>query len=130
MIRIKAQGMNNINIRLSNKVFTDIKRFPYGFRKSGDFSISDANILSSYGHILQALEQGQIEPISREEKHFLKMSKGLANPQTAVERAWRKYIQLSCSRKNFFTLNSSSIAPPAANDDSEDYISDDLEIEA
>jgi uncharacterized protein YifE (UPF0438 family) len=122
--------MNNIDIRHGKCAFADMKRFPYGFRKSGDFSITEATILSTFGHTLQALEQGQLEPNSSEENHFVSVAKGFASPQTAVERAWNKYRLLTSTRKNFFTLNSKSMASSAANDEEDDFDSSDLEIEA
>ena len=60
--------MNNIAIRTSAKPFIDRVKFPYGFKKSGDFSISEANLLSLYGRTLNALETGELQAESEDEK--------------------------------------------------------------
>ena len=39
--------MKNLSIRVSQKPFIDRQKFPYGFRKSGDFSIGEADILTN-----------------------------------------------------------------------------------
>ncbi|MEC8374138.1 MAG: DUF413 domain-containing protein, partial [Pseudomonadota bacterium] len=48
--------MKSLAIRLSPKPFIDRQKFPYGFRKSGDFSITEANLLTQFGKTLLALE--------------------------------------------------------------------------
>ena len=98
--------MNEITIRPGKKTFTNVMRFPYGFKKSGDFSITEASILSEYGETLQSLEMGSIKPVSKEEKRFVKMTKKLVLPITTVEQAWLKYSRLTNTKKNFYTLNS------------------------
>jgi uncharacterized protein YifE (UPF0438 family) len=113
--------MNQNNIRMGTKLFTDVKRFPYGFKKSGDLSIAEANILSELGHTLQCLELGTFGPESEEEEHFVQVFKGFASPETTVERAWAKYIRLSNTRRNFFSLHSPSFNVDIPNEDSEEF---------
>jgi uncharacterized protein YifE (UPF0438 family) len=91
--------MNQNNIRMGTKLFTDVKRFPYGFKKSGDLSIAEANILSE----------------------LVQVFKGFASPETTVERAWAKYIKLSNTRRNFFSLHSPSFNVDIPNEDSEEF---------
>lgn len=122
--------MNDTNIRIGTKLYSNVKHFPYGFKKSGDFSIAEANILSVLGHTLQLLELGTLKPESDEEKHFVQVSKRLANPETKIERTWLKYIQLTSTRKNFFTLHNSSCNITVTNEETGEFNNSDLEIEA
>jgi uncharacterized protein YifE (UPF0438 family) len=122
--------MSGTKIRVGTKFFTDVKRFPYGFRRSGDLSIVDSSILSTYGHILQSLALGSLEPESIDEKRFVEVSKGLVNPETAIEKAWLKYTQLTTTRKNFFTLHSPCFSITFANEQIEEFDNSDEEIEA
>ncbi|MFT5675666.1 MAG: hypothetical protein ACI808_001597 [Paraglaciecola sp.] len=122
--------MNDTNIRIGTKLFTDVKNFPYGFKKSGDFSIAEATILSVHGYTLQSLGLGTLKPESNEEQHFVEVSKGLVIPKTTAERAWLKYILLTSNRRNFFTLHSSSFNIAVAEEENNEFNNSDLEIEA
>jgi uncharacterized protein YifE (UPF0438 family) len=120
--------VNDTNIRIGTKLYSNFRRFPYGFKKSGDFSIVEANILSVFGHTLQLLELGTLKPESDEEKHFIQVSKRLADPETTIERTWLKYIKLASTRKNFFMLQNSSYNITVTNEDTEEFNNNDLEI--
>lgn len=76
---------------LVNRVFTDPKNYPYGFSRSGDFSINESKALSQYGCLCAALVDGVVEPESEEDKHFLLSAFGKVEPDTMAERAWFKY---------------------------------------
>lgn len=97
--------MTLFNIRQGTKLFTDRVKFPYGFKKSGDFSISEAELLSYYGFTLFKLEQGEIKPETADEKHFLAVVKGKATATTLLEKTWLKYIRLSRHARPFHTLH-------------------------
>jgi len=108
-------GINNVGtiimstaIRPSSKPFVDRRKFPYGFKKSGDFSISEANILTTYGSTLLGLESGDLKPETADEKHFVKFVNGKAQASGSIEKTWAKYVQLARGRKQFFTLHSSA----------------------
>ncbi|WP_299083940.1 DUF413 domain-containing protein [uncultured Paraglaciecola sp.] len=122
--------MNNTNIRPGKVLFSELKRFPYGFKKSGDFSIAEAEVLSIYGQTLHLLAMDTLEPESTEEAHFILVAKGLTPPDTTVERSWLKFIQLTSTKKNFFTLHSSNFNLAATNEDHNEFINGDLEFEA
>lgn len=100
--------MIETEIRIGEKRFYDNKAFSRGFGKSGDFTLNEDYLLSSYGQTLLALETGEISPINSEEKHFLKVVKNPGKAKTKLERTWLKYIKLSRGRKNFHTLNGRS----------------------
>jgi uncharacterized protein YifE (UPF0438 family) len=71
---------------------------------------------------------GTLKPESDEEKHFIQVSKRLADPETKIERTWLKYIKLASTRKNFFMLQNSSYNITVTNEDTEEFNNNDLEI--
>ena len=94
--------MNNIAIRTSAKPFIDRVKFPYGFKKSGDFSISEANLLSLYGRTLNALETGELQAESEDEKHFVDFISGRAEAINPVEKSMGKVCKALSWQKNIF----------------------------
>tara|TARA_Y100000296_G_scaffold82373_1_gene111380 strand:+ start:448 stop:804 length:357 start_codon:yes stop_codon:yes gene_type:complete len=100
--------MKSLAIRLSAKPFIDRQKFPYGFRKSGDFSITEADILTNYGKTLLGLESGALSPESEDEEHFVKFISGEVEAANNLEKAWAKYVKLARGKKHFYTLHSSA----------------------
>ncbi|MDV7103810.1 DUF413 domain-containing protein [Vibrio sp. TH_r3] len=98
--------MIETKIRIGEKRFNDNKVFPRGFGKSGDFTLEEDFLLTTYGQTLLALESGDIKPLNAEEKHFLKVIKNPVKAKTKLERTWLKYIRLARNRRNFYTLTS------------------------
>ncbi|MDU0353726.1 DUF413 domain-containing protein [Paraglaciecola aquimarina] len=121
--------MNSINIRLGSKIYSDPVNFNYGFKKSGDFSITESDILSAYGQSLLGLEMGELSPETDEEKRFVQVMMGKAQAETRVEKTWVKYVRLSRTKRNFFTLYSSASKSTLDYPDNEDYDENDLEVE-
>jgi uncharacterized protein YifE (UPF0438 family) len=76
---------------LLKRLFSDPKNYPYGFSRSGDFSISESRALSDYGCLIAALVDGQVTPQDDEDKQLLASALGQAEPQSAAERAWLRY---------------------------------------
>lgn len=122
--------MDNINIRVGTTLFTNVNRFPYGFKRSGDFSIDEATILSVHGHILHSLALNILEPESKEEEHFVLVFNGPTAAVTPAERVWAKYTKLTCTKKNFFTLNTAGCNVEKDNEASEGSVGCDVEITA
>ena len=56
---------------LVQRMFSDAKNYPYGFSRSGDFSISESKALSEYGCLIAALVDGQIQPETSEDNDLL-----------------------------------------------------------
>ncbi|CAH0532921.1 hypothetical protein VST7929_00770 [Vibrio stylophorae] len=120
--------MENTLFRHGKKRFYDDKKFPRGFAKSGDFTLTEEEILMTYGETMLALETGELAPENCDEKHFVK---ALAHPGKAknkIEHVWLKYIRLSRGRKNFHTLNGTVKNNDVVND--EDYSSEDDDVMA
>ncbi len=74
------------------KKFSDNKKFPYGFSRSGVFSLNQSEVLESKGCLMQALLNGVVENPSREDLEFIEaVNKGIFthNLDTLV---WYKYV--------------------------------------
>lgn len=117
--------MNTFTIRKSQKPFIDRLKFPYGFRKSGDFSIGEADLLSTYGKTLVALEKGEFCAESVDEKHFIDFINGRVEAHNTLERTWAKYVRLARGKKHFYTLHSSA---SNQSDYDEDYSDDEFDV--
>jgi uncharacterized protein YifE (UPF0438 family) len=76
---------------LLRKVFSDAKNYPYGFSRSGDFSISESRALAEYGCYISALIDGQIEATSEDDVNMISAIRGDIPPQNTAQTAWIKY---------------------------------------
>ena len=117
--------MKSLAIRLSVKPFIDRLKFPYGFRKSGDFSITEADLLTKYGKTLLSLESGELSPESDDESHFVDFVNGKVPAENSVEKAWAKYVRLARGKKHFYTLHSSA---SNQSDFDEDYTDEEFDV--
>lgn len=114
--------MSDIQIRAGKRAFTDVLHFPRGFSRSGDFSIGDSNLLTQYGETLNQLSHGDLPPENEQEKHFVDVCFGEAEPETKLEFVWIKYLNKT-RRRQFFTLcGSDRAAQPAASDPSDSVL--------
>ncbi|GAC35260.1 DUF413 domain-containing protein [Paraglaciecola polaris] len=111
---------------LFQRIFSDPKHYPYGFARSGDFSISESRALSQYGCLITALLDGQIEAECDEDNALLASAKGEKEPSTVAEKAWSKYDKRIHRPK----LGNIYGSRPSTQRDEEDMSEDtDLEIE-
>jgi uncharacterized protein len=116
--------------------FTDYKHYPHGFRRSGDYSIKEADRIERFGHLFQQLQSGEKKPSGAEEKEFLKQLTG-KSPVTAPEvMAWNKYQKKISESKQYFPLCSTLLdgdTPIAkksvAGDDVVDGDADDIDVD-
>lgn len=51
--------------------FFDDKNYPRGFSRHGDYTIKESQVLEQYGQAFKALESGEREPVTKEEKTLL-----------------------------------------------------------
>ena len=80
------------DIRASlNKAFQDVNNYPYGFSRSGDFSIKESQLLENNGTWLAALADGVITPETDEEQRVLSVIGGSEKPESSLEKVWIKY---------------------------------------
>lgn len=77
--------------QLTKRPFSDKKHYPYGFGRSGDFSISESKLLQSHGSLFAALVDGKLTPQNDEEQQYLESALGHRPPHTPQEKAWLKY---------------------------------------
>jgi len=97
--------MSDTQFRHGKKRFYDNTKFPRGFAKSGDFTLSEEDLLILYGDTMLGLESGDLQPENSEEKHFVKVLLHPGKAKSKLERVWLKYVQLARGRKRFHTLN-------------------------
>ncbi|MFT5704821.1 MAG: hypothetical protein ACI8SK_000774 [Shewanella sp.] len=98
--------MSDTSFRCGQKSFIDNINFPRGFRKSGDFSVIESELLSLYGHTLFGLESGLLTPENIEEEHLVQVLSQPDKASTKIELVWIKYIKLTREPKRFHSLNS------------------------
>ncbi len=101
-----------------NKSFQDFKHYPYGFSRSGDFSIKETQLLESNGVWLAALADGRITPESEEETRLLQVIGGVLPPDSALEKVWMKY-QKRINRPHVGALSSKNVVNSDDNEDDE-----------
>ncbi|MDN7125042.1 DUF413 domain-containing protein [Pseudidiomarina terrestris] len=77
--------------QITKKAFNDFKNYPYGFARSGDFSIRESDVLSKHGSLIAALINGEVEPMSAEEQSLLAVARGEKAAESDIEKAWSKY---------------------------------------
>lgn len=111
---------------LAKKPFMDRKHYPYGFSRSGDFSISESKVLAQYGSLIAALVDGHLAPQTAEEKGYLEAALGHRPAESAAEKAWVKY-QSRINRPKAASIYGSKRAAELDDDDVSDVT--DLEIE-
>ena len=116
---------NVTRLDLLKRMFSDPKNYPYGFSRSGDFSISESKALSQYGCLIAALVDGKVTPETEEDHRFLKSAYGKLEPESAAEKAWLKYQKRISRPKLGSIYGTKSIG--AADDDNADDGMDDVE---
>ncbi|WP_026376940.1 DUF413 domain-containing protein [Aestuariibacter salexigens] len=111
---------------LYRRMFADPKNYPYGFARSGDFSINESKALSQFGCVIAALVDGQLQPSTDEEHGFLAAAFEQRPPETPAERAWLKY-QKRINRPKLGSIYGTKSA--VIDDDGDAGISDDSDLE-
>lgn len=112
---------------LIKRVFTDVKNYPYGFSRSGDFSINESRALSQFGSLIAGLVDGVIDPETDDDQGYLQAAFGNKEPENLAERAWVKYQRrINRPRTGSFYGNKPT---RLGDDDSDDDITDDAELE-
>jgi uncharacterized protein YifE (UPF0438 family) len=132
IIAIKAEIRGHMTTlsreKLINRPFADKKHYPYGFARSGDFSISESKLLQAHGSLFAALVDGKIEPSSDVEINYLNAALGQCEPQTPQAKAWVKY-QTRINRPKAASIYGSKRVVTEDTDDTAEIDDDnDLEI--
>lgn len=74
------------------RLFSDVKNYPRGFRRSGDFSIKEAEALEQLGNLIIALEKGEYQATDEEDHHIVAVLRGEVPADSYATKAWKKYI--------------------------------------
>ena len=99
--------------------FFDNKNYPRGFARHGDYTIKESQHLEQFGQACLALESGERQPATAEEKQFVAVMKGEREAETALEKVWVKYRTLTSKSKRIYTLSGNVNADVGSSDDSE-----------
>ncbi len=84
--------------------FFDNKNYPRGFSRQGDYTIRESQLLEQFGQACLALEKGEREPVTKEEKQFVAVVKGEILATTPLEKVWVKYRTKISSKKRLYML--------------------------
>jgi len=80
---------------VSHKRFYDDTNFPKGFKRSGDFTSKEAELLELHGHAMKNLAEGKTLPVTADEAQFVEVIKGNIAPSSLLEHIWLKYRKLA-----------------------------------
>ncbi|WP_017443737.1 DUF413 domain-containing protein [Gayadomonas joobiniege] len=119
--------MSKTKQQLLARIYDDPKNYPYGFRRSGDFSIRESEALSAYGNLFNALYKGEIEPSDEEDDRIIAVMQGRVEPQTVPEKAWLKY-QSRLNRPKLGSLYGNKKATYTSDEDDAIEVDDDTEL--
>lgn len=112
----------------SKKRFYDDANFPKGFRRCGDFTNKEAELLETHGEAMKALAEGSRPPVTVEEAQFVDVMRTNQAPGSLLEQIWLKYCKLA-QGKPFYavvgTVHSVASAPETETDIELDDIDDD-----
>ncbi|WKE65337.1 DUF413 domain-containing protein [Gallaecimonas kandeliae] len=93
-----------MNSFMSGKKFFDDLNFPRGFQRSGDFTITEANLLTDKGMGMHELASGQREPMTADEQRFISVCRGEQPASSNEEKVWLKYLNRITQRRHIYTI--------------------------
>ena len=82
-------GATMSKIPPEHRVYLQRRPFMFGC-STAIFPADELQALSDFGNWLQALADGAIQPVTKEQKHFLTVDREQAEPSTVCERAWMR----------------------------------------
>jgi uncharacterized protein YifE (UPF0438 family) len=88
----------------TDKIFRDPINFPYGFVRSGEFTIEQARLLERCGEVYQALDAGTRQPQGDQEREFVAFCRGERDANSLHERVWKRYQDKVKRAGMIFTL--------------------------
>ena len=123
---------------VSHKRFYDDTNFPKGFKRSGDFTSKEAELLELHGHAMKNLAEGKTLPVTADEAQFVEVIKGNIAPSSLLEQIWLKYRKLARGKPFYAVVGTvhlpatkPEVEPEAAFDvDVDVEIEDDVQDEA
>lgn len=95
---LARKGQTNQNKSImsfeSDKRFNDFKHFPRCLRRSGEFTVAEADSLEKYGTVMLALYQGNLAPRDDVESAFIEQVKSGAAGNNPHAKVWFKYLKV------------------------------------
>lgn len=113
--------------QLIKRVFADPKNYPYGFARSGDFSINESRALGQHGSLIAALVDGLLKPETDEDFSYIASAHGDKEPESVAEKAWLKY-QKRINRPKAASIHGAKHATVDVDDDSDEEINDNSDL--
>lgn len=83
----------------SEKRFNDLKHFPRGIRRSGNFTVKESDLLETHGHAMLELAQGVRTPADDVEADFVQRVKTGDAGANPFAKVWLKYAKVIGPRK-------------------------------
>ncbi|QSX35051.1 DUF413 domain-containing protein [Shewanella avicenniae] len=111
----------------SDRRFYDDVNFPHGFKRSGDFTNKEAELLEAHGVAMQALAKGSRTAINEEEQHFVDAANGRVAAATMIEKLWQKYVKLAMG-KPFYAVVGTTLLKSRAVAESVELAEDDIAL--
>jgi len=81
----------SIREHLLSKRYYDDVRFPYGFKRSGLFTIAESECLETKGAYFKALQEGIVSDLDEEDIRTIKVLRGELDAKSFEEKTWLKY---------------------------------------
>ena len=94
----------NASFSVGKKVW-DEQHFPYGFSRSGDFTIEQASLLEKNGQAYLMLAKGEREPLDNLEKQFVDFCRGEKEPENIHEKTWKLYMERINRKVSHYSLS-------------------------
>ncbi len=112
---------------VSHKRFYDDVNFPKGFKRSGDFTSKEAELLELHGYALKNLAEGKVLPVTPDEAQCVDVIKGNRTPSSLLEQIWVKYRKLALGKPFYAVVG--TVHLPAAKTESEPEVVFDDDID-
>jgi uncharacterized protein len=84
---------------VSDKRFNDLQHFPRGLRRSGQFTVAEADILEQCGLVMLELYQGKREPADDVERTFIERVQAGDATGSPHAKVWFKYLKVIGPRR-------------------------------
>ncbi|GGY88207.1 DUF413 domain-containing protein [Shewanella fodinae] len=105
---------NNAVSFSSTRRFYDDANFPKGFRRCGDFTQKEAELLEAHGVAMKSLADGSLLPRTIDEQRFVDVVKGLQAASSPMEKLWIKYTTLAQGRPFYAVVGTNLVRPSEA----------------
>ena len=105
----QSNGTND-SFRASKRFYDDVN-FPKGFKRCGDFTSKEADLLEQHGQAMKSLAEGSQLPCNVDEDQFVQVAKGNLPATTLMELLWVKYCRLAKGKPFYAVVGSIHTQP-------------------